>query len=109
MVENANALGQPAQPEAHDQSPGETDDSRSPARRQIVRTRLTVASTFALITLAVNLAFFTVMSSGAPVMSRVVLGRSITLANILGIGIILFYLATVLVFERFTRRTETRS
>jgi uncharacterized membrane protein (DUF485 family) len=104
MVESTNATGHPSQPEPRDRHAGTTRD----ARAIIVRTRLIVASTCALITLAVTVAFFTVMSSGAPFMSRVVFGRSITLANVLGVGIILFYLATVLVFERFTSRAGAR-
>ena len=110
MAESTKAAAQPSQPGSRDKRPG---DANGPPPREaqdrIVRARLIVASSCALITLAVTLVFFTVMSAGVPVMSRVVLGRSITLANVLGVGIIVFYVVTVLVFERLTSRAAKRS
>jgi uncharacterized membrane protein (DUF485 family) len=110
MVESTNVMVQPSQPASRDEHKGNTNDPGPPELRdRVIRARLMIASGCALITLAVNLAFFTVMSSGAPIMARIVFGRSITLANVVGVGVILFYLAIVLAFERLTSRVRIRS
>jgi len=88
---------------------GDSAGRRAPVAGRAVRLRVLLALGFTLTILALTVSFFGAMSLGLPIMSSVVLGRSITVANVAGVSIIGIFLMAVLIFEHLAGRFEKRS
>ena len=73
---------------------------------QALRWRRVLAWTLSLLTLALTVGFFALMTLAAPLLSRIVLGHYITLANVLAVALIVLFLATIAVFGRYAARAD---
>lgn len=68
--------------------------------------RLVLAWSLSLLTLALTVGFFAMMTLGATLMSRVVLGHYVTLANVAAVGVILLFLVSIAVFSWHATRID---
>lgn len=73
---------------------------------QALRRRQVLAWSLSLLTLALTLAFFAMMTLAAPLLSRVVLGHYITLANVMAVGLIVLFLVSIAVFGHYAARVD---
>ncbi len=65
---------------------------------RLLRRQQVLAWVLSTATLIVTVAFFAMMTLAAPLLARIVLGHSITLATVAAAGIILSYLAAIVFF-----------
>jgi len=65
---------------------------------QLLRQQRILAWLLSSLTLTMTVIFFAMMTLSAPLLSRVVFGRSITLANVAAAAIILMFLASIVLF-----------
>lgn len=75
---------------------------------QALRAQRSLAWVLSISTLVITLAFFVLMTSAATLLSRIVLGRSITLATLLAMAVIVFYLCAITVFARYADHTDAQ-
>jgi len=73
---------------------------------QALRKRRVLAWLLSAMTLTLTIAFFAMMTLAAPRLSRVVLGHSITLANVLAVSIIITFLLTIAIFSAYAARVD---
>jgi len=66
---------------------------------QLLRQQRILAWLLSTFTFGMTTGFFALMGFGAPILSRVAFGRSITNANVAAVAIILLILASVALFE----------
>ena len=71
-----------------------TDDLLEP----LLRKQRILAWLLSILTLTITVGFFAMMNLASPLMSRVVFGRSITVANVAALSIILLFLASIALF-----------
>jgi uncharacterized membrane protein (DUF485 family) len=81
-------------------------DARPQALEQGLRGRQALAWLLSLLTLVLTVGFFASMTLAAPVLARVVFGRSITLANVLAVAIIGLFLLFISVFGIYATRVD---
>jgi uncharacterized membrane protein (DUF485 family) len=55
---------------------------------------------------AMTVGFFALMGFDAPMLSRIAVGRSISFANIVAVGMILMFLLTIVIFGRSAARID---
>jgi uncharacterized membrane protein (DUF485 family) len=55
---------------------------------------------------AMTIGFFALMGFATPIVSRIVIGRSITAANVIAVGMILVFLLSIVVFGRSAARID---
>ena len=82
------------------------DDERDRALHQALLLRRVLAWTLSLLTLALTVGFFALMTLAAPLLSRVALGHYITLANVLAVALIVLFLASIAVFGRYAAQAD---
>jgi|SRR5580658_8388231 uncharacterized membrane protein (DUF485 family) len=81
--------------------------TQSEARlRQLLRQQRILAWILSIFTFAMTTGFFALMGFGAPILSRVAFGRSITNANVVAVTIILLILASIAFFEHRAVRID---
>jgi uncharacterized membrane protein (DUF485 family) len=90
MTVTSSATGRPLTVDSVDHS-----DERL---EQLVRQQRILAWAFSIATLIVTVIFFAMMTLAAPLLSRVVLGHSITLATVAAVIIISSYIAQIIFF-----------
>jgi len=73
---------------------------------ELLRRQRVLAWLLAAGTLSVTVAFFAMMTVAAPLLSRVVFGRSVTLATVAAAVIILLYLVSIAFFGRQADRID---
>jgi uncharacterized membrane protein (DUF485 family) len=73
---------------------------------QLLRRQRVLSWILSISTLAITVAFFAAMTLTGPLLSRVVFGRSITLATVAAALIILLYLAAIAFFGRQADRID---
>jgi uncharacterized membrane protein (DUF485 family) len=83
------------------------DESRRELERRL-RSQRSLAWLLSVSTLVITIAFFVMMTSAASLLSRVALGRSITLATVLAAAVIVFYLCAITLFARHADRTDAQ-
>ena len=80
---------------------------------QLVRQQRILGWTLSIATLIVTVTFFAMMTLAAPLLARVVLGHSITLATVTAAAIISSYIASIIFFglrsSRIDRLRQLRS
>lgn len=78
----------------------------------LLRQQRVLAWLFSIVTLALTVTFFAMMTLAAPLLSRVVFGRSVTLATVAAVGIIVWYLISIALFglhcDRVDQARQTR-
>lgn len=75
---------------------------------RLLRRQRTLAWLLSALTLTLTVGFFAMMTLAAPLLSRVVFGRSITLANAAAAAIILVFLASITLFAWQASRIDAR-
>lgn len=82
----------------------------SPAQQlqEVRRAQRSLAWLLSVSTLVITVGFFVMMTIAAPLLSRVVYGQSVTLANVLATAVILFYLVAITIFARQSDRWDVR-
>jgi len=75
---------------------------------QLLRRQRVLAWVLSIGTLAITVAFFAAMTLTGPLLSRVVFGRSITLATVAAATIVLLYLAAIAFFGRQADRIDAQ-
>jgi len=73
---------------------------------QLLRQQRILAWLLSVFTFAMTTGFFALMGFGAPILSRVAFGRSITNANVVAVTIILLILVSIAIFERRAVRID---
>ena len=73
--------------------------------RALYRRRV-LAWSLSSLTLALTLGFFAMMTLAAPLLSRVVFGHYVTLANVLAVGVIVLFLVSIAVFGWYATRID---
>lgn len=73
---------------------------------RLLRRQRILAWLLSAVTLTLTVAFFAMMTLAAPLLSRVAFGRSITLANVAAVTIILVFLASIAIFARQASRLD---
>jgi uncharacterized membrane protein (DUF485 family) len=73
---------------------------------RLLRQQRSLAWISSTLTLATTVAFFTLMSLDVPLLSRIAFGRAITVANVVGVSLILASLASIGLFEWQARQIE---
>ena len=74
----------------------------------LLRRQRTLAWLLSILTLTVTVGFFALMNLASAVMSRVVFGRWITVANVAAASIILLFLASIAWFGRQATEIDAR-
>jgi uncharacterized membrane protein (DUF485 family) len=75
---------------------------------RLLRRQRLLAWLLSTLTLTITVSFFAMMTMAAPLMSRVAFGRSVTLANVVGVIIILVFLASIALFGHHANRIDER-
>jgi uncharacterized membrane protein (DUF485 family) len=70
---------------------------QAPLERLLRRQRV-LAWVLSTLTLTLTVSFFAMMTLAAPLLSRVAFGRSVTIANVAALAIILVFLASIALF-----------
>ena len=65
---------------------------------QLLRRQRILAWLLSTLTLTMTVGFFAMMTLAAPLLSRVAFGRSVTIANVAALAIILVFLASIALF-----------
>jgi len=73
---------------------------------RLLRRQRTLGWILSCVTLTTTVTFFAMMTLAAPLLSRVVFGRSITLANVLAVGLILMFLVSIAWFGQRASRID---
>lgn len=87
-------------------SPAFTGAESSERLERALRAQRALAWVLSISTLVITVTFFVMMTQAASLLSRVVLGHSITLATVLAAAVILFYLGAITVFARQSDRVD---
>lgn len=67
-----------------------------------------LAWSLAAVVFAMTLGFFALMGFDSPIVSRIAIGRSITLANVIAVGMILVFLLSIGIFGRSAARIDAK-
>jgi len=75
---------------------------------QLLQRQRALGWSLSVLMLVVTTTFFALMSLDAPILSRVVFGRAVTLANVAAVAIILLSLLSIAIFGRQAQQIDTR-
>ena len=82
-------------------------EAEAPSRlERLLRRQRTLAWLLSIGTFALTVSFFGAMTLAAPLLKTVVIGRSITLANVAAVAIIALFLVAIAVFGRYARQID---
>ena len=87
----------------------DTELSRADASsrlERLLRQQRALAWLLSIATLALTVTFFALMTLAAPLLKQVVIGRSITLANVAAVSIIGLFLLSIAVFGEHANRVD---
>lgn len=72
----------------------------------LLREQRVIAWSLSIVTLVVTVVFFAMMTMAAPLLARVVLGRSVTLGTVVAVSIIVGYLVSIALFGLHCDRVD---
>ena len=93
-----------ATPSANTATDHPTGDSRLEG---LLRQQRVLAWLLSILTVLVTVGFFCMMTLAAPLLSRIAFGRSVTIANVAAVSIILLFLAAIALFSWRADRIDT--
>jgi uncharacterized membrane protein (DUF485 family) len=73
---------------------------------RLLRRHRILAWSLAGVIFAMTIGFFALMGFDSPIVSQIVIGRSITAANVIAVGMILVFLLSIAVFGRSAARID---
>lgn len=77
-----------------------------PVLERMLRKQRLLAWILSILTFALTVGFFALMGFDAPILSRIVLGHSVTMANALALSIIVVFLLAIGLFGRRANRID---
>jgi uncharacterized membrane protein (DUF485 family) len=91
---------------AHEIDTGLTQAVASSRLERLLRRQRALAWLLSIGTFTLTVTFFGAMTLAAPLLNQVVIGRSITLANVAAVSVIALFLVSIAVFGRYADQLD---